>query len=83
MSEADTKKPAKDVYRNIRVLNDTPAGSIPMTMSVFAAALGVSCEYCHVPGHWESDEKPAKSTARIMLGLFREIPAYFDSSVSR
>jgi Photosynthetic reaction centre cytochrome C subunit len=49
-----------------------------MTMSVFAAVLGVGCDHCHVPERWESDEKAAKETARLMLRLFPEIPRYFE-----
>jgi hypothetical protein len=62
LSPEDAKKPRREVYKNIRITPDAPAGGVPMTMSVFAAALGVSCDHCHVPGRWESDEKPAKNT---------------------
>jgi hypothetical protein len=80
LSAEDAKKPAREVYRNVPSMANAPAGGFAMTMSVFAAALGVSCDHCHVPGHWESDEKPAKQTARRMLRLFSEIPEYFESS---
>ena len=80
LKDEDAKKPAQEVYRNIQSLKNSPAGGLPMTMSVFAAALGVSCEHCHVPGRWDSDAKPAKSTARLMLRLFDEIPIYFEAS---
>jgi hypothetical protein len=49
-----------------------------MTLSVFARALGVSCDYCHAPGRWDSDDKPAKRTARLMLRVFDQIPPYFE-----
>jgi hypothetical protein len=49
-------------------------------MSVFAAALGVGCDHCHVPWRWESDEKPTKVTARLMMAIFDEIPRYFEDS---
>jgi hypothetical protein len=80
LSPADAKKPRREVYKNIRSTPDAPAGSLPMAMSIFAAALGVGCEHCHVAGRWDSDEKPAKVTARLMLGMFDEIPHYFDDS---
>jgi len=80
LSAEDAKRPAPEVYRNVQSMPDSPAGSFPMTMSVFAAALNVSCDYCHVPGHWDSDDKPAKRTARVMLRLFAEIPPYFEKS---
>jgi hypothetical protein len=80
LSPEDAKKPRREVYKNIRSTPDAPAGSLPMAMSIFAAALGVGCDHCHVPGRWDSDEKPAKVTARLMLGLFDEIPHYFEAS---
>jgi hypothetical protein len=80
LSSEDAKKPAREVYRNVQAMANAPAGGFAMTMSVFAAALGVSCDHCHVPGHWESDDKEAKRTARVMLRLFDEIPGYFEKS---
>jgi hypothetical protein len=77
LKQEDAKKLAPEVYRNIQSLKDSPAGGIPMTMSIFAGALDVSCEYCHVPGRWDSDEKPAKNTARRMLRLFSEMSNLF------
>lgn len=80
LSDEDAKKPAREVYRNVRSMGSAPAGSFAMTMSVFAGALGVSCDYCHVADRWDSDDKPAKRTARVMLRLFDEIPTYFEKS---
>jgi hypothetical protein len=80
LKEEDAKKPAQEVYRNIQSLKNSPAGGLAMTMSVFAGALGVSCDHCHVDGRWDSDAKPAKVTARLMLRLFSEIPTYFEAS---
>jgi hypothetical protein len=80
LSVDDAKKPARDVYKNIQSMSNSAAGSLQMTMSVFAGALGVPCDYCHVSGSWASDEKPAKRAAREMLDLFEEIPPYFEKS---
>jgi hypothetical protein len=80
LSAEDAKKPAREVYKNVQSMPDAAAGSFAMTMSVFAGGLGVGCDYCHVAGKWESDEKPAKRTARVMLKLFAEIPPYFEKS---
>jgi hypothetical protein len=79
LAEADAKKPAEEVYKNIQSLKGSAAGGLAMTMSVFAAALDVGCDYCHVAGHWESDEKQPKKTARIMLTLFPEVNRFFDA----
>jgi Photosynthetic reaction centre cytochrome C subunit len=80
LSAEDAKKPAREVYQNVPLMGNSAAGGLAMTMSVFAGALGVSCDYCHVPGRWDSDEKAAKKTARVMLGLFTEVPTYFEKS---
>ena len=80
LSAEDAKRPAREVYRNVQSMPDSAAGSFQMTMSVFSAALGVSCDHCHVAGSWASDEKPAKRTARTMLELFDEMPRYFEKS---
>jgi hypothetical protein len=80
LSAENAKKPRRDVYKNIQSTPDAPAGGLPMAMSIFAAALGVGCEHCHVPGRWDLDEKPAKVTARLMLGILDEIPRYFEKN---
>ncbi len=80
LSDADAKKPAEQVYRNIQSLKGSAAGGLAMTMSVFAAALNVGCEHCHVAGEWDSDAKPAKQTARKMIGLFKEIAGYYEAN---
>ncbi|HLK68081.1 MAG TPA: photosynthetic reaction center cytochrome c subunit family protein [Bryobacteraceae bacterium] len=78
LAGGDAQKPAEQVYRNIQSLKGSPAGGLAMTMSVFAAALDVSCDHCHTVGDWGWDAKPAKQIARRMLGLFSEIPHYFE-----
>ena len=80
LSAGDAKKPAGEVYRNLQSLAKSPAGGLAMVMSTFSGALDVSCDYCHVPGRWDADDKPAKRTARLMIALFSEIPKYYDSS---
>jgi hypothetical protein len=80
LADADAKRPAEEVYRNIQSLKGSAAGGLAMTMSVFAAALDVSCEYCHVADHWDSDAKAPKKTARRMLSLFPEVATYFETS---
>lgn len=46
-----------------------------------SAALGVTCDHCHVDGNFASDEKPPKRSARWMLKMTRalntrEFPKY-------
>jgi hypothetical protein len=70
------KKPAREVYKNLRFMNG-PAEQISSGMSFMASALGVGCVHCHVDGAWEKDDKPAKETARKMLALVRDTRAKF------
>lgn len=64
-----SSEPAETQYRNIQVLKGLPASQLPVVMRSFARGLGVQCTHCHVAGHFELDEKPAKVTARKMLEL--------------
>lgn len=52
-----------------------------VTMSVYAASLGVDCAFCHVPGAWADRSKPAHATARAMAAMFDLIPTFFDPAV--
>src|SRR5580698_863235 len=80
LSAEDAKKPQSEIYKNIQLGGAAPAGGLAMNMSIFAAALGVGCDYCHVPGRWDSDEKAPKATARVMQRMFAEIPQYFEDA---
>ena len=70
----DAGKPVEEVYRNIQSLKRSNAGGLAMTMSLFAATLGVSCDYRHTEGQWDSDPKPTRNKGRRMLGLFAKAP---------
>jgi hypothetical protein len=77
VSPENAGKPAGEVYKNIKVLTAMKAGDMRQTMVIFAASLGVGCEHCHAADEWDSDNKPAKKTARLMLKLRDEMPTYF------
>ena len=52
-----------------------------ITMSVYAASLGVDCSHCHEPDR-ALDTKRAKALVKDnMLSIFEEIPKHFDKSV--
>src|SRR5438046_4300578 len=61
------------VFKNIQLFKGTKnftAEHFLLMMDIgWGKGLGVSCTYCHVPGKWESDEKPAKKIAREMYGI--------------
>ena len=62
-------KPAEEVFKNIVQLKGTPADQLDPAMQFIAASLGVNCEFCHVQGKPEADEKGAKKTAREMMAM--------------
>ena len=49
-------------------------------MRDFNDALGVQCNYCHVPGDFASEGNPLKETARSMIVLVRQTEAFFPST---
>jgi outer membrane lipoprotein-sorting protein len=67
-AQADAKL-AEDVYKNITELKGTPADQVGPAMQFIAASLGVNCEFCHVQGKFEADDKNAKKTAREMMAM--------------
>ena len=73
LTAADQAKPAPQVWKNIQVLTDVPAGKIPVVMGVFTGVLGVDCSFCHVDGKWDSDDKHEKVRAREMLKMVKFI----------
>ena len=70
---------AGEHYKNIQVLKDIPADQLQNAMQYVAASLGVQCGFCHVQGpdgwHYDSDDKPAKGTARKMMQMVNSINA--------
>ncbi|HXW54668.1 MAG TPA: c-type cytochrome [Candidatus Cybelea sp.] len=60
---------AGDAYMNIQVLKDIPSDQLLPAMRYITAALGVQCDFCHVPKNFESDDKAEKTTARKMMQM--------------
>jgi hypothetical protein len=65
---------------NIKILpRDISATDLGKIMKGFETDLGVKCDHCHVadPGtrkfDYASDENPAKSTARQMIAMLKDI----------
>ncbi|HEX5708238.1 MAG TPA: c-type cytochrome [Pyrinomonadaceae bacterium] len=68
------EQPAEQVFKNVQVMKGVPAGRFLRIMQMgYARSLGVNCAHCHVPGQWESDEKPTKGVAREMILMTRAI----------
>lgn len=51
-----------------------------ITMSVYAASLGVDCSHCHEADRALNTKAPKAMVAR-MLSIFEEIPKHFDKAV--
>jgi len=66
---APAGKTAEQQFKNIQALQGTPADQVLPAMQFMAASLGVECEFCHVEGKLDSDDKPAKKTARKMIAM--------------
>jgi hypothetical protein len=57
-------KLAQEQFKNIQTLKCIPADQVVPSMQFIGASLGVECEYCHVHGAMEKDDKKPKVTAR-------------------
>jgi len=56
-------------FKNLQVLNNVPADQISPAMQFITASLGVECEFCHVRGAFDKDDKEEKKTARKMMTM--------------
>ena len=68
-SREDSADPAEQVFKNIQVLKGTPAYQVVPSMQFIANSLGVECEFCHVRGTFDKDDKKPKQTARQMIQM--------------
>ena len=73
VASAQDMRPAEQVYKNIKVMTGVPASQILEGMHVIKAALGVTCEHCHIQGQMDRDDLPAKNKARAMYLMMTEI----------
>jgi photosynthetic reaction center cytochrome c subunit len=66
-------KMTQEQFKNIQVLKDLPADQLIPAMQFISASLGVECEYCHVQGAFDKDDKKPKKTAREMITMMMAI----------
>lgn len=64
---------AEQRFKNIQIFKGIPATQLEPTMAFISGSLGVRCNYCHVAGSFEKDDKPTKLAARRMMQMVREI----------
>jgi photosynthetic reaction center cytochrome c subunit len=62
-------KTAGEAFKNIQVLKDIRQDELFPSMRYITSALGVRCEFCHVPDHFENDDKREKARAREMMKM--------------
>ena len=73
-------KPAGEVFKNVQLLKNIPAGRFLRIMDVgYSRSLGIGCDHCHVEDRWEADEKRPKLAAREMILLVNEINKKLES----
>lgn len=62
-------KTADQAFKNIQTLKGLPADQLIPTMQFISASLGVECEFCHVEGAFDKDDKKPKQFARKMMEM--------------
>jgi photosynthetic reaction center cytochrome c subunit len=68
-NNAPAPKKAEEQFKNIQVLKGIPADQLIPAMQFVTASLGVECQFCHVEGAFEKDDKKPKQTARKMMEM--------------
>jgi hypothetical protein len=66
---AQAPKTTEQQFKNIQVLKGVPADQLIPAMQFITASLGVECDFCHVQGAFEKDDKKPKQTARKMMEM--------------
>ncbi len=72
-TNAPGPKKAEEQFKNIQTLKGIPAEQLIPAMQFITASLGVECEFCHVQGSFEKDDKKPKQTARKMMDMMSAI----------
>jgi outer membrane lipoprotein-sorting protein len=62
-------KKAEEQFKNIQTLKGIPADQVIPAMQFISTSLGVECEFCHVEGAREKDDKKPKLIARKMMEM--------------
>jgi len=71
-SGAQPSSPSKttdQVFKNIQVLKGIPSDQLIPAMQFISSSLGVQCDFCHMAGAFEKDDKKPKQTARKMMQM--------------
>jgi photosynthetic reaction center cytochrome c subunit len=60
-------------FKNIQVLKGRPSDQLIPAMQFITASLGVECDFCHVQGAFDKDDKKPKEIARKMMQMMMVI----------
>jgi photosynthetic reaction center cytochrome c subunit len=71
--KTSSEKKSGEVFKNLKVLNETPSDLLLPSMQFMSSSLGVHCEFCHVENAFEKDDKKPKQTARQMMRMVERI----------
>lgn len=70
----EPEKTAEQEFKNVKTrLKTLPASQFIDQMRYMAWSVGKDCEFCHVRGHFDSDDKKEKQTARKMIDMVAAI----------
>ncbi len=72
-ASAQAPTPAVVDSPNVKVLTGLFAQQFQEEMNLIVQGLGVSCNTCHVPRNFASEEKPIKLKARQMLEMTKAL----------
>lgn len=76
LAHSQSAPPAKttdQAFKNIQVLKNLPEEQLIPAMQFVSASLGVGCDFCHVQGKFDQDDKKTKLTARKMMQMVAAI----------
>ncbi len=73
ISQGNSPAGAETVFKNIQVLKGVASDQLSPAMRFITASLGVGCNYCHVPDHFDKDDKKPKQIARGMMRMMMVI----------
>src|ERR1700728_4666639 len=68
-TDAAGPKKAEEQFKNIQTLKGIPADQLIPAMQFITASLGVECQFRHVEGAFEKDDKKPKQAARKMMEM--------------
>jgi photosynthetic reaction center cytochrome c subunit len=64
-----SSKTAEQAFKNIKVLKDVPSDQLIPAMQFMTSSLGVQCDFCHMQGSFDKDDKKPKQIARKMMQM--------------